>query len=84
MDGFKFRERRENIEKIYDEVNTLVEQKAIDQASLKLKSTEKMLDDLSEEDLSEIQQRSALNLKIRIEHLGKTVYKLENKNKGNA
>jgi len=84
MEGFKFRERRENIEKVYDEVNVLIEKKSVDQASKKLKTTKKMLADLSDEDLTEIQQRSAFNLKIKIEYLGKTVFKLENKNKGNA
>lgn len=84
MEGFKFRERRENIEKIYDEVNGLVDKKSVDQASEMLKTTETMLADLFDEELTEIQQRSALNLKIRIEHLGKTIFKLENKNKGNA
>ena len=84
MDGYKFRERREVIEKIYNEVNVLIDNKSVDQASKKLKKSEKMVADLSEEDLTEIQHRSTHNLKIRIEHLGKTVYKLENKNKGNA
>jgi nucleotidyltransferase/DNA polymerase involved in DNA repair len=84
MDGFKFRERRENIEKIYSEANTLIEKKSIDEANLKLKETEKLLGTLSEEDLSEIQKRSALNLRVRIEYLAKTAFKLENKNKSIA
>jgi len=81
MEGFKFRERRERIEKIYDEVNSLIEEKSIDQANKKLKKMEKMLDDLTTEDLSEIQKRSTFNLSIRIKHLAEVAHKVEIKNK---
>ncbi|MFC2155295.1 hypothetical protein ACFLRB_02235 [Acidobacteriota bacterium] len=81
MDGFKFRERRERIEKIYDEVNTLIEEKSIGQANKKLKTTEKLLNDLTTEDLSEIQKRSTFNLGIRVKHLAEVAHKVEAKKK---
>lgn len=82
MEGAKFRERRESIEKVYDQINSLIEKNSIELASEALAKSRNMLDKLSAEDLSEIQQRSTFNLSIKGEQLAKTVYKIENKNRG--
>ncbi len=81
MDGNKFREKRENIEKLYENVHSLIDQKNIDEANEILDKSQEMLNELNTEDLSEIQERAAFNLKIQVDHLAKSVEKIENKKK---
>ena len=46
MDGNKFRERRENIEKLYEEIYGLIDKKKAKEATKKLDKSQEMLDKL--------------------------------------
>lgn len=76
MEGSKFKGKRESIEKLYDEINSLIEEKSIQDAKKKLKKTRKMLDLLNSEELSEIQERSTFNLKIKGDYLAANIDKI--------
>lgn len=78
MEGYIFKERRESLEELLGEINTLIEKKSKDDAQLKLKEAKKEIKELSEEDLSEIQQRVMTNRQIQFDHIKDKLQKLIN------
>jgi len=79
MDGSLFRSKREEIEGIYKDTNSLIMKKSIPEAKKKLNKAQKKLDNLSTKDLSEIQERSLFNLRIKWDHLAANIDKTKNK-----
>lgn len=77
MEGSKFRVERERIEDMYEEVGSLIEKKDASKASKKIEKAREMLDELSDVNLSEIQERSVFNLKIKEKHLATTINKIK-------
>jgi hypothetical protein len=78
MEGYIFKERRESLEELFGEINTLIEKKSKDDAQQKLKEAKKEMENLSEEDLSEIQQRVLVNRQIQFDHIQDKLQKLIN------
>jgi len=79
MEGSIFRLKREEIEGIYEDINSLIMKKSLPEAKKKLNKTQKKLDDLSTKDLGEIQERSLFNLRIKWDHLAANIDKTKNK-----
>jgi hypothetical protein len=79
MDGSLFRSKREEIEGIYKDTNSLIMEKSIPEAKKKLNKAQKKLDDLSTKDLCEIQERSLFNLRITWDNLAANIDKTKTK-----
>lgn len=77
MEGSKFRVERERIEDMYEEVGALIEKKDAGKASKKIEKASEMLDELSDINLSEIQERSVFNLQIKQKHLKTNIDKIK-------
>ena len=69
MDGYTFRGKRESLEELFVEINVLIDKKSKKDAQLKLKKATKALNKLSDEDLSEIQQRTLQNRQFLLDHI---------------
>ena len=78
MEGYIFRGRRESLEELFVEINALIEKKSKDDAQQKLGEATKEIDELSEEDLSEIQQRVIFNRQILLNQMGDKIKELHN------
>lgn len=76
MDGNEFRKKREEIEEVCEEIDTLVQSKSGEEAGKKVKTARKMIDQVSAKDLTDIQKGSVFNLTIRINHLAGSVDKI--------
>jgi hypothetical protein len=76
MDGNEFRKKREQIEGVCDEIDTLVQSKSGEEAGKKLKTARKMIEQVSAKELGDIQKGAVFNLTIRIDHLSGSIDKL--------
>ena len=79
MEGKIFRSKREEIEGIYEDINSLIMKKSLLEAKKELNRAQKKLDDLSTKYLCEIQERSLLNLRIKWDHLAANIDKTRTK-----
>ncbi len=79
MEGSIFRLKREEIEGIYKDTDSLIMKKSIPEAKKKLNKAQKKLDDLSTKDLCEIQERSIFNLRIKWNYLAANIDKIKTK-----
>ncbi len=78
MDGYTFRGKRESLEEMFVEINVLIDKKSKKDAQLKLKKATKALNKLSDEDLSEIQQRALQNRQYLLDNMVEKIKQLTN------
>ena len=79
MEGNIFRLKREEIEGIYEDINSLIMKNSLLEAKKKLNRTQKKLVALSSKDLCEIQERSLFNLRNRWDNLSAIIDKTKTK-----
>ena len=79
MEGNIFRLKREEIEGIYEDINSLIMKNSLMEAKKKLNKTQKKLDVLSSKDLCEIQERSLFNLRNKWDNLAAIIDKTKTK-----
>jgi hypothetical protein len=79
MDGNEFREKREAIERIIEEISILTKKKLGMDADKKIEKLREMIDDLALRELSDIQKTSLFNLRIKMGHLVGSVDKINPK-----
>ncbi len=78
MDGYIFRGKRESLEELFVEINVLIGKKSKKDALVILRKATKELNKLSDEDLSEIQQRALQNRQVLLDHMGEKIKQLNN------
>jgi len=79
MEGNIFRLKREEIEGIYEDINSIIMKKSLLEAKKELNRAQEKLDDLSTKDLCDIQERSLFNLRIKWDHLAAIIDKTKTK-----
>jgi hypothetical protein len=79
MDGNEFREKREAIERVIEEINILTKKKLGMEADKKIEKFREMIDELTLRELSDIQKTSLFNLRIKMGHLVESVDKINPK-----
>lgn len=76
MEGNEFRKKREEIEKICEDIDALVTVKSGEDANKKLKTARDKINAVSAKELSDIQKGSVFNLTIRVDHLANSIDKI--------
>ncbi len=79
MDPDKFRESRQEINRIYDHINTLIVEKDLEGSKEFYKKVNTKLEKLAPQSEGEIQERSVKNLSIKINALSIAIAKLKPK-----
>lgn len=69
MDSDQFREKRQEINRLLDEIEASIKQKSVRDSAQDLEKAETLLNDLSKQAESEVQERSVQNLRIRLKVL---------------
>ena len=79
MEPNKFRESRLSINRLYDKIDQLIEEKAVEESKSRFEKVSADLDALRPEAEGDIQKRSVKNLAIRLNHLDTRIQKLKTK-----
>lgn len=79
MEPNKFRESRLSINRMYDKIDQLIEEKAVEESKTRFEKVSADLDALRPEAEGDIQKRSVKNLAIRLNHLDTRIQKLKTK-----
>ncbi len=76
MDGIAFREQREKVEKIFDGIDGLIEDKASEIPVVEMEKAQGLLTGINDSELTEIQKRALNNMRIRASHLNDKIDKI--------